>query len=317
MSMQIGSDLQRQKALEVVPVGATDVIFRSTTEVSAILKPIVSMLRSMTIASVCAIAVAASAGAHQFRFSAPLTGAGEAALNDSPGTGYALVTLDEDEITMHVQTSFSGLMGQVTSANIFAVTGERLAGTGIAVVQDASTEVPTVTLPDFPTGDTFGDYDRTINLRLDSSYNPDFVAAYGGPDPQFQIGTALVALIDALNAGKAYLNIITTEFPDGEVRGFPVYVPGDYNNNGVVDAADYTIWRDTLGQTGEGLDADFDNSNSIDEVDYVAWRDHFGQNRFTAGSGSCSAAAVAEPSSLVLALLAAGLALLLCRWRFS
>jgi hypothetical protein len=265
----------------------------------------------------CVIAMAAPAGAHQFRYSAPLTGSDEASPNDSPGSGNALVTLDEDEITMRVQASFSRLLGEVTSANIFAVTGQRLAGTGIAVVQDASIEPPAATLPDLPAGDTFGDYDRTINLQLDSSYNPDFVAAYGGPDPQFQIGTALIALMDALNTGKAYLNISTTEFPDGEIRGFPVYVPGDFNNNGVVDAADYTIWRDTLGQTGEGLDADFDNSNSIDEVDYVAWRDHFGQNRFTVGSGSGSAAAVAEPSSLFIALLAAGPALLLRRRRRS
>ena len=27
-------------------------------------------------------------------------------------------------------------------------------------------------------------------------------------------------------------------------------VDGDYNGNGVVDAADYTVWRDSLGQTG-------------------------------------------------------------------
>jgi hypothetical protein len=31
---------------------------------------------------------------------------------------------------------------------------------------------------------------------------------------------------------------------------------GDYNGNGVVDAADYTIWRETLEQTGAGLAAD-------------------------------------------------------------
>ena len=29
-----------------------------------------------------------------------------------------------------------------------------------------------------------------------------------------------------------------------------VTIVGDYNHNGIVDAADYTVWRDTLGQTG-------------------------------------------------------------------
>jgi hypothetical protein len=211
------------------------------------------------------------------------------------------VTLDEDEITMRVQVSFGDLVGTVTSANLFAVTGERLAGTGIGVVSDASTEPPTATLPDFPLGESSSEYDRTINLQLESSYDPVFVATYGGPNPQFQLGAALNKLINALDDGKAYLNISTTTYPDGEIRGFPVYVPGDFNNNGVVDAADYTVWRDTLGQTGEGLDADFDNSNSIDAIDYeIGWRENFGRNRFTIGPGSGNGAAVPEPASFVL-----------------
>ena len=32
---------------------------------------------------------------------------------------------------------------------------------------------------------------------------------------------------------------------------------GDFNDDGIVDAADYTVWRDTLGQTGQDLAADF------------------------------------------------------------
>ena len=38
----------------------------------------------------------------------------------------------------------------------------------------------------------------------------------------------------------------------------PPTLTGDYNGNGVVDAADYTIWRDTLGQMGADLPADGD-----------------------------------------------------------
>jgi hypothetical protein len=29
-------------------------------------------------------------------------------------------------------------------------------------------------------------------------------------------------------------------------------LPGDYNSNGVVDAADYTVWRDNLGRSAGG-----------------------------------------------------------------
>ena len=38
-------------------------------------------------------------------------------------------------------------------------------------------------------------------------------------------------------------------------------VPGDYNANGTVDAADYTIWRDTLGSTTD-LRANGDNTGA-------------------------------------------------------
>jgi endoglucanase len=77
---------------------------------------------------------------------------------------------------------------------------------------------------------------------------------------------------------------------------------GDYNGDGVVDAADYTVWRDTLGQSvaihGDGADGDL--SGTIDEGDYIFWKAHFGQ---TSGSGTL-AAAVPEPSSWLLAAMA-------------
>ena len=85
-------------------------------------------------------------------------------------------------------------------------------------------------------------------------------------------------------------------------------VPGDYNSNGVVDAADYTKWRDTLGQTGSGLAADGNGDNVVNQLDYTYWKTRFGN---TSGSGSSlvqSGANVPEPSvlaSVCLALLMA------------
>ena len=52
---------------------------------------------------------------------------------------------------------------------------------------------------------------------------------------------------------------------------------GDYNQNGLVDAADYTVWRDTLNQTGEDLAADGDDSGTVDQGDYNVWKGNFGQ----------------------------------------
>ena len=47
-----------------------------------------------------------------------------------------------------------------------------------------------------------------------------------------------------------------------------VVLPGDYNLNGVVDAADYVVWRQTLGQRGVGLAADGNNNNGVDSGDF-------------------------------------------------
>jgi hypothetical protein len=80
----------------------------------------------------------------------------------------------------------------------------------------------------------------------------------------------------------------------------PGTVVGDYNGNGVVDAADYVLWRKSLGQTGVGLAADGNGNNQIDAADYGVWRAHFGQ---TAGSGSDTIANIAIPEPATLGLL--------------
>jgi subtilisin family serine protease/formylglycine-generating enzyme required for sulfatase activity len=54
-----------------------------------------------------------------------------------------------------------------------------------------------------------------------------------------------------------------------------VSVPGDYNGNGVVDAADYVVWRDTLDSPGQ-LAADGDRNGVTDQADYILWKSNFG-----------------------------------------
>ena len=58
-------------------------------------------------------------------------------------------------------------------------------------------------------------------------------------------------------------------------------LPGDFNDDGIVDAADYTVWRDTQGLTGQNLAADFTGAGGtpdgvVDNLDYQFWVDHFG-----------------------------------------
>lgn len=83
---------------------------------------------------------------------------------------------------------------------------------------------------------------------------------------------------------------------------------GDYNQNGIVDAADYTVWHDTLGSTTD-LRANGDNTGAsaglVDAADYLVWQNHLGEV-YPAGSGAFEVpvASVPEPNSLGLIALA-------------
>jgi hypothetical protein len=81
---------------------------------------------------------------------------------------------------------------------------------------------------------------------------------------------------------------------------------GDYNHNNVVDAADYTVWRDTLGQSvTAGSGADGYTDGTINTADYTFWQNHFGQLVPGAGSGAGLTSAVPEPSAIVPAVAGA------------
>lgn len=81
-------------------------------------------------------------------------------------------------------------------------------------------------------------------------------------------------------------------------------VPGDYNGNGTVDAADYTSWGDALGSSVT-LPND-STPGSVTQADYNVWRTNFGQSIGPGGGGS-ALSAVPETASASLLLEAIGL----------
>lgn len=48
--------------------------------------------------------------------------------------------------------------------------------------------------------------------------------------------------------------------------------PGDYDHSGLVDLADYSLWRSTFGMTGNNLPADGNHDSVVDAADYAIWR---------------------------------------------
>lgn len=104
-------------------------------------------------------------------------------------------------------------------------------------------------------------------------------------------------------------------FPGAAEPAPAAVAPGDYNADGAIDAADYTVWRDTLGQTvaPPGAGADGDRSGVIDGADYAFWRLAFGgggsateggatEDGATSG-GAASGRTTPEPSALSLSAL--------------
>jgi glucose/arabinose dehydrogenase len=87
--------------------------------------------------------------------------------------------------------------------------------------------------------------------------------------------------------------------PGGATMSLDVEIgmPGDYNLDGIVNAADYVVWRNTEGNAVvRGSFADGDADGMINDGDYLVWVENFGDTQ--AGGG----AAVPEPTAVLLAL---------------
>ena len=82
----------------------------------------------------------------------------------------------------------------------------------------------------------------------------------------------------------------------------PIPLPGDFNADGTVDAADYVVWRKNPG----GFPADA----------YATWRSYFGQPPGS-GAGAMASAAVPEPATIMLFIVAAAGVSARRRWRVS
>ena len=152
-----------------------------------------------------------------------------------------------------------------------------------------------------PTRDQPGELTQAVlhklHLSLDHDNNPNtppqiydtFLSLLNAPrsDTRFGEGALGEMYISSKVNGKIYL--VTNSVP----------LAGDYNRNGVVDTADYLVWRKSQGQSGYLLAADGDGNGVVDTLDYTIWRSHFGQSWSGSGSGSSvgETATIPEPAT--------------------
>lgn len=120
------------------------------------------------------------------------------------------------------------------------------------------------------------------------------VSSAGGVFDQFGSAVAIsggVALAGSFGDNdRGSLAGSVTPFKSLGITGFP----GDYNQDGAVDAADYTVWRDALGGASALPN---DDTPGIDVEDFTRWRNNFGQP-----APALSGQAVPESGGTVLSL---------------
>jgi hypothetical protein len=147
------------------------------------------------------------------------------------GTGFARFIFDTTAQTLSIDTNWSGLSGTTTVAHIHCCVMTPGMGTvGVAVTPG--------TFPGFPVGLSAGSYSIVLDLTQTGTYT----AAFRGMDTPAQASERLLA---GINEGRAYINIHSTTFPPGEIRGFlkPVPEPGTLALAGVALAAVVVLRR--------------------------------------------------------------------------
>ena len=142
----------------------------------------------------------------------------------------------------------------------------------------------------------------TASMATTSSYHLDPAWTITNSADQMMVENGGGQVAFAVSAGQRYTLGLVSRAEIGmnestlSINSMPV---GNYDLDGVVSAADYTVWRPTLGSATD-LRADASLNGIIDQTDYDLWRMNFNRTRATLSSNLPTP----EPPSFVLCLAA-------------
>jgi Right handed beta helix region/Chlamydia polymorphic membrane protein (Chlamydia_PMP) repeat len=131
--------------------------------------------------------------------------------------------------------------------------------------------------------------------------DPAAVAGMNGVPAFDQRGAPFGRVFDSDGVGGARIDVGAFELPP-----LPPALLGDYNRDGIVNAADYTLWRDKLkANVTPYSGADGSGNGMVDAADYGVWKSHFGQTVGSGGGAPVSPSHVADAEPLIpLAIVA-------------
>ena len=150
-----------------------------------------------------------AAAVHAQTFVSTLSAAAENPPTASTASGSTTVILDTGAHTLRVIANFSGLTTGTTASHIHCCVAVPPGNGNVGVA------TMTPSFVGFPLGVTSGSMDQTYNTLNAATWNAPFIAANGATP-----AGAEAALASGLRNGTAYLNLHTTMFPGGEIRGF-------------------------------------------------------------------------------------------------
>ncbi|WP_425395591.1 choice-of-anchor Q domain-containing protein [Aeoliella sp.] len=211
------------------------------------------------------------------------------------GGVYSLQTLTITNGTVTLNTAPYGggayaqnpvtLKGTILSGNVASVGGDDLSGS-----LAASSEFNLIG-PD-PKLDPLADNGGPTFTHLPQSDSPAIDGGNPATQPNAnsfdQRGTGFPRVVDSTGGSNLQIDIGAVEF-----QPLPA-LPGDYNEDGTVNLADYVVWRNQLGAAVTAYQAADGNGNAVvDQDDYAVWKANFGASIQPAAVASVSSTSAA------------------------
>jgi peroxidase len=193
---------------------------------------------------------------------------------------FSQITSDP-QLAQVLSTLYGGNINQV-DAWVGGLAEDHLAGSSVGPLFQGVIEGQFQRLRD---GDRLFYRGAAAGLYSGNALNPDIAA---------------IVDLDHLTLGNVIL--ANTSISHVQKNVFFVPTPGDFNGDGLVDAADYITWRRALGT--DNIWVDGDGNGTVGPEDYDVWRAHFNATSAVAGGTSEFIAQVPEPPTLMLLLLA-------------